>query len=172
MRRKKFGRLLLLVVILPIILGMAGCMGEQDIVFRHLALNGRKTPGVEWVDNSGAFDNLWQGLFAPREFPKVDWDSEAVIGVFLGEQPTGGYSIIVQKVVRTAADHVQVHVDVRQPGPNDIVTLAITYPGHIVAVDRQHLPRTPDWRLTVVDANEEVLFDSAESGDRSNEAMR
>lgn len=171
MRRKKIGRILLLIVALPIIAGMAGCKGEQEITFRHLALNGRKAPGVAWIDHPNAFENLWQGLFAPRELPVVDWDSEAVIGVFLGEKPTGGYSIIVRKITRVAADHVQVLVDVREPGPEDIVTLAITYPGHLVAVERQHLPKNAEWRLTVVDANDEVLFDSAESGNRSNGAM-
>ncbi len=171
MRREKFGRILLLMVVLPMIAGMTGCKGEQEIAFRHLALNGRKAPGVVRIDNPAAFDNLWQGLFAPREQPAVDWDSEAVIGVFLGEKPTGGYSVIVRKVARIAADHVQVQVDVREPGPDDIVTMAITYPGHIVAVDRRYLPKAPNWRLTVVDANGDLLFDSAESGNQTNEAM-
>lgn len=164
MRRMKFGRMVLLILVLPMIAGMTGCKGEKEITFRHLALNGREAPGVEWVDNPEAFETLWQSLFAPREQPLVDWNSEAVIGVFLGEKPTGGYSVIVRKVARVAPDHVQVQVDVHEPGPDDIVTLAITYPGHIVAVARQDLPKTASWRLTVVDANEAILFDSAASG--------
>ena len=66
MRRKKFGRILLLMVVLPMIAGMTGCKGEQEIAFRHLALNGRKAPGVVRIDNPAAFETCGKACSLPR----------------------------------------------------------------------------------------------------------
>lgn len=165
MRRIKFGWRLLLVAAVPLFLGMAGCTGKKDVSFRHVASNGRPTPGVEFVTDSQAFDQLWEDLFAPGEKPAVNWDKEAVIGVFLGEKPTGGYGVIVNKVVLEKPDHLQLTASLRQPGPDDFVTMAITYPGHLVAIEREHLRIDNVRRVTVVDEDEVVLFDSGQSED-------
>jgi len=71
-----------------------------------------------------------------RYVPALSDDPERVaIGVFQGEQRTGGYAIRVDRIVRDG-DVLTVHARFTAPGPSDIVTMALTSPAHIVVVAR------------------------------------
>ncbi|WP_309571893.1 protease complex subunit PrcB family protein [Deinococcus sp.] len=56
-----------------------------------------------------------------------------LIGIFLGQRPTGGYSVRVIGVTETAGV-LTVRVQVRAPGPGVITTQALTHPWTLIQV--------------------------------------
>ena len=89
----------------------------------------------------------WQKLWAehtakvePRPpLPNVDFNREMVIAVFMGEKPTGGYSIQVTGV-KASENALTVTYRTKQPPPDAIVTQALTQPFHFVAVPKSSRP--------------------------------
>lgn len=82
-----------------------------------------------WVADGGKADEL----------PKVDWDQEMVLAVFMGEKPTGGFSVRIEKVVRLAGGEPETLAAIcrcRSPGADEEVTQALTCPAHVVVVPR------------------------------------
>ena len=65
----------------------------------------------------------------------MTYDRLTYILVALGERPTGGYAVTITKVARLDDQRARIYVDVRSPGPGDMVTQVITYPYDIGAVD-------------------------------------
>jgi len=102
---------------------------------RTLGRYGRTRPGFEIARSPAEWRALQESLAQRPAFPDVDFHREWVVAAFMGEKPTGGFLIEVREVTRRGR---QVRVAVRQqePGPHDVVTMVITYPGHIVAVKR------------------------------------
>jgi hypothetical protein len=68
-----------------------------------------------------------------QELPRVDFEAEIVVAVFLGERRTGGHAIEVSKV-EEHPETAQLKVYYREIAPprNAIVTQALTQPFHIV----------------------------------------
>ena len=66
---------------------------------------------------------------------KIDWDKQMIIVIYGGERPTGGYSVDV-KSLEVKDKKLIVHWKLNTPGPDDIVTQAITYPELVLLVDR------------------------------------
>jgi hypothetical protein len=65
----------------------------------------------------------------------IDLKKQMVVVIFAGEKPTGGYSIEV-KSLELKDKKLVVHWKLKAPGPDDIVTQAITYPELVLLVDR------------------------------------
>ncbi|MBC8390662.1 MAG: protease complex subunit PrcB family protein [Actinobacteria bacterium] len=61
----------------------------------------------------------------------VDFSKEIVVGVFLGEKPTGGYNIEITEVLEQN-DYIEVLIKIDEPDPDEMVTQAITSPYHII----------------------------------------
>ncbi len=55
--------------------------------------------------------------------------------VALGEKPTGGYAVAIRKAVRVTEQCARIFVEIRTPGPGDLVAQVITYPFDVAAVD-------------------------------------
>jgi len=64
----------------------------------------------------------------------IDLKKQMVIVIFAGEKPTGGYSVELKSL--EVKEKLVVHWNLKTPGPDDIVTQAITYPELILLVDR------------------------------------
>lgn len=75
-------------------------------------------------------------------------DERVPIGVFQGQQRTGGYAIRVTRVVR-ADTTLEVHAAFTSPPPDAIVTMVLTSPAHLVSVSGQDA--TGIRRVVVVD---------------------
>ncbi|MBO8141297.1 MAG: SIMPL domain-containing protein [Firmicutes bacterium] len=72
--------------------------------------------------------------------------AQAVFVAYLGEAPTGGYGIRIRQVRVDAGLYgsvVTAVVERRSPAPGEFVTMAVTYPLDLVAVDRARLPQPP-----------------------------
>jgi len=85
----------------------------------------------EWVEYSR---DLW--LAQAREY-----EGSLYLLVTYGEQPTGGYRVEITDVVE-GEDELRVYVEFTEPGEDDIVTQAITYPYDIIIVEPTDLPVT------------------------------
>lgn len=85
-----------------------------------------------WVD---AWASLWPAFAPIPAPPNVDFSSEMIVFVALGERPTGGYSIVVDSA-GTSARGVTVWIGSSAPGPHCFTTQAFTQP-----VDIARLPR-------------------------------
>ncbi|MEQ9368700.1 MAG: protease complex subunit PrcB family protein [Coleofasciculus chthonoplastes F3-SA18-01] len=69
----------------------------------------------------------------------VDFTENMVIGIGLGNQPSGGYSIEIKDIVMEDGKLVINAVE-QQPGQNCLTTMAITQPYHLVTVEKSDLP--------------------------------
>lgn len=61
-------------------------------------------------------------------------EGRIAIAVFQGQQRTGGYSVKVDKVTRRTATTLEVRAIFTAPGPDAVVTQALTSPAQIVSV--------------------------------------
>jgi hypothetical protein len=75
----------------------------------------------------------------PPAVPKVDFDKEMVIAVFMGQRPTGGYAITIEDVV-FGDKEIRVTVREQSPPPDALTTQALTQPFHMVVVKKSALP--------------------------------
>lgn len=84
---------------------------------------------------------LWNMLESVGSLPKVDFETNTVIAVFAGEQPTLGYDIRITKIEDSATAR-KVFVTLSKPGGSCITGQVITSPFHIVVVPATALPLT------------------------------
>jgi hypothetical protein len=72
--------------------------------------------------------------------PIVDFDRELVVGIFLGEKPTGGYQV---EIVRGERRDSSLYFYYREesPRPGAMVTQALTQPFHLVKVAKYQNPQ-------------------------------
>jgi hypothetical protein len=67
--------------------------------------------------------------------PEVDFANQMLIGVFAGRKPTAGYSIAIEKILE-GPKSIVVEYSEKQPSPESMVAMVITYPCQIVSVPR------------------------------------
>ncbi len=63
-------------------------------------------------------------VFSPEEYEELE---KKVFAVFAGEKPTGGYELLIDSV-EAEDGTLQVFIEEIEPGPDDHVTQALTYP--------------------------------------------
>ena len=87
----------------------------------------------------------WQALWKEHgpgdAAPAVDFTKEMIAAVFLGTRPTGGYAVEIRSMRRDGQTLVIEYTE-RRPGPDAIVTQALTSPFHIVRMPRVEGPVT------------------------------
>ncbi|HEX6971322.1 MAG TPA: protease complex subunit PrcB family protein [Limnochordia bacterium] len=106
------------------------------------------------ISTRAAWERLWETLWQPGPRPYVDFDRQIVLAVFGGEQRSGGHRVeIIGVQARAAApaaagggraaagstvDAGVIDVTVLQegPAPGRVATLVLTYPGHLVLIER------------------------------------
>lgn len=76
----------------------------------------------------------------------MDLDRNYLVAIHQGLCPTGGYSIRIVSV-RARAGAVTVTVDFQEPGPDDIVTMAMTTPRLFLLVPRRREVSSPVFRF-------------------------
>lgn len=120
---------------------------EEDVAFETLEYNdGADVKGsasgvdrhlLTVVRDVNAFGELWAEHslgFAPQPAqPDVAFGTDMVIGAFMGERPTGGYSIEIEDV-RENDEFIVVEVEMETPGDNCDVTQAVTQPHHMIVL--------------------------------------
>jgi len=87
--------------------------------------------------NQGEWSALWRqhasGDSSSRPPPTIDFGKEIVVGLFLGEKPTGGYDVQISRAEQTN-DGLTIYYREKSPPPGGMVTQALTQPFHIVRI--------------------------------------
>lgn len=104
---------------------------------------GYREPTRLVIKTEDQWREVWEKLRflrLPRpELPKIDFEKEMVVAVFMGECTSGGYSIEIINIIRTEEEIVVV-VEEKEPLPESLRTMALTQPYHVVVVKRSPLP--------------------------------
>ena len=89
------------------------------------------------VRTQAEWNALWQKHTSmesnPPPAPAIDFNKELIIGIFLGQKPTGGYEVEVTSVERSEG-MLTVSFREKSPRPGAILTQAFTQPFHIVRI--------------------------------------
>jgi hypothetical protein len=86
------------------------------------------------IGDEETFTDLWVNKLEEEMF-EVDFDEKMVLAVFLGEKPSGGYNVEITEIIETDTT-LEVMVNETIPGEDDMVTMALTYPSHVVMLDK------------------------------------
>ena len=90
------------------------------------------------VRSQAEFADLWnrihENVSAEPPLPDVDFSRQLVLAAFQGQQPSGGHSIAIDRVV-DHGDRLTVLAAKTVPAADAMVTMALTSPYHLVAVD-------------------------------------
>ena len=84
------------------------------------------------IRDPATWAHFWSELGAGVR-PEVDFSRDLVIAVALGQRPTGGHDIAVQRVARTGGQ-LRITVLETSPGPGCMTTQAQTQPVDVVVV--------------------------------------
>jgi hypothetical protein len=90
------------------------------------------------VKDALAWERLWQYHAPNLPVPPVDFGTTMVIGVFKGST-SPCYATWIANLTRSAGKIVVAKVD-KQPPPGVMCAMTVTYPAHLVTVERSDLP--------------------------------
>ncbi|HEX8128397.1 MAG TPA: protease complex subunit PrcB family protein [Pyrinomonadaceae bacterium] len=115
------------------------------------AANTLDKPTILVFGNKGEaarFTELLNDKTNAKRIEEVDFTRNCVVVVVRGIRPSGGYGIQIQKVSR-APGVVKLRVKLTNPDPRRFVTQAITYPYHLIKIQRSKLsmPAGTKWAV-------------------------
>lgn len=89
-------------------------------------------PRQEVYRSESDFEVFWkQHVGGTGSLPSVDFKETMVLSTFRGDQISGGYTIAVDSITETDTEIV-VKTKISDPEYDDVVTMAITQPFHVV----------------------------------------
>lgn len=96
----------------------------------------------EVLQDEQEYAAFWNRLHAHQDSvpdrPEVDFSTQMVIAIVLGQRPTGGYSVEIDEVLTTEGrEPVQVQSTENIPGDGCAVQQVLTSPYVLVAIDMQ-----------------------------------
>jgi len=99
------------------------------------------------IKNETEWKTVWQNHVQPnvpaKELPRVDFEKEMIVAVFLGEKPTGGYKVEITAIEEDRGKgRLRVVVREGKPPAGAMVIQALTQPYHIVRVKKIDLTTT------------------------------
>lgn len=97
--------------------------------------SGIETPREVVVRTAREWEALWKEHRPDDPPPRVDFSQSMAIGVFLGFRNTGGHSVAITSIERTADEIIVVWRE-SKPGPQAITSQVVTFPHHIVRTER------------------------------------
>lgn len=119
--------------------GAVNASSSDSISFSSLS-NGSsrvKTAGNRTVATQDELNTLWEEhAGADKQPPTVDFDKQTVLAIFAGPKKSGGYSIKIT-TIKLAGKELQVRYHLTEPDKGKLTTQVLTYPSHIVKIDRQ-----------------------------------
>ncbi|MFL6210859.1 MAG: DUF885 family protein [Pyrinomonadaceae bacterium] len=89
---------------------------------------------VELITNEADWQRTWNNIGGTRP-PEVNFTTQAVVVVFQGHQPTGGYAVAMRGIRRDGTV-LAISVEERRPASGDITTQVITSPFVAVTIPR------------------------------------
>jgi len=99
--------------------------------------SGVRTPLQVVVRNQNEWETLWRRHTSidvtPPPLPEIDFEKYTVVGLFLGDKPTGGYEAVIVRAEPSNTDLVILYRE-RSPTGKGVVIQSLTQPFHIVQV--------------------------------------
>ncbi len=93
------------------------------------------TRSVELVTSAEEWRRAWGFIGGGRLLPDVNFDTRAVVVVYQGRHPTGGYSVEITGIKRVGTV-LAVSINERRPASGDITTQAVSSPFVAVSIQR------------------------------------
>ena len=91
------------------------------------------------------WDNLWKRYSSiqanPPPTPPINFATEMVVGLFVGEKSTGGYEVEITRAERRDSKLYLYYVE-KSPPRDAMVTQVLTQPYHLVKIPRDDTPVT------------------------------
>jgi hypothetical protein len=115
----------------------------RDVVFEVVG-SGQQAVGVDrplylLLRDAAELRSVWNRAYAnvmnPPPVPTVDFARETMVGIFMGQKPTGGYGLAVRGVTFEGGD-LFVALDIQEPRPGAMVTQALTSPWMVLRIPR------------------------------------
>ncbi|MEO0143728.1 MAG: protease complex subunit PrcB family protein [candidate division WOR-3 bacterium] len=117
----------------------------KEIQFEHIKNFGIVYPekGIKIFKSYSEFENFFKSNtnIITDSIPKIDvnFNKEILIGVFLGQRPTSGYSISVEKVL-LENKKIVVYANEICPKKDQMVLMVITYPSVFIKIPKYEYP--------------------------------
>ena len=120
----------------------------DEIPLRILAAGDQSTvrvPVAGAITSQVVLEEVWFAMHANQlnrpEVPEVDFGSETVIILILGERPSAGYSVRAAEI--TLRDNsIEVRIAVSSPGPDVMTASVLTSPFQLSAIEITDVPVT------------------------------
>jgi len=93
------------------------------------------TRRVELVTDAEEWRRAWAIVGGGRLLPDVNFDTRAVVVVYQGRQPTGGYSVEITGIKRVGTV-LAVSINERRPASGDVTTQVLSSPFVAVSIQR------------------------------------
>ena len=88
------------------------------------------------IQTSTEFNELWRVHDGGRNPPpKIDFTTQQVLGIFLGQKYTGGYAVSINRI-ESSNGQTNVYVVVTTPAPNSQQSMALTQPYVLIVMPR------------------------------------
>ncbi|MBX9877971.1 MAG: protease complex subunit PrcB family protein [Candidatus Obscuribacterales bacterium] len=104
-------------------------MNNKEVSFSNLQQGSRSQiteTGAHTIRNKADWQKFWERHSLNRQdAPKVDFRRNLVVGIFLGQQRTGGYSIEVDRIEDTGYDLL---IYTKTTGPEGLTIQSFTQP--------------------------------------------
>ena len=91
-----------------------------------------------WKRHNTSYEYI-DGKMVATKPPEVHFSKETILVVTLGMRSTGGYSVVFTRV-HYDGETLVAHLRYTAPGPDDMVTMALTAPFAIIAVPKHEGP--------------------------------
>ncbi|MDX2248863.1 MAG: protease complex subunit PrcB family protein [Bacteroidia bacterium] len=100
---------------------------------------GIEEPSNLLITNVADWEALWAKVTANRSpvppLPPIDFETKSVLACFIGNQNSGGHSVVIQQVAETG-NALNVSLLHTKPGAGCFVTDVLTQPYYIAAVNK------------------------------------
>ena len=105
---------------------------ESGFILDEYALDEPTMFVIRTQEDLDAFWSIHSAIFFPQpDVPQIDFTQDMLIAVVDTVQPTGGYALNIVDIVSSEGT-VSVEVEKVSPGPDCLVTDALTIPYHII----------------------------------------
>lgn len=95
------------------------------------------------IKTEDQWKEVWEKLHVLRlpkpELPKIAFEKEMAVAVFMGKRSSGGYEVEITKITKTE-EEIIVEVVEKEPPPESLQTMVLTQPYHIAVVKNYPLP--------------------------------
>ncbi|MCX7947584.1 MAG: protease complex subunit PrcB family protein [candidate division WOR-3 bacterium] len=104
---------------------------------------GYQNEGIKIFKSYKEYENFYREHtnIISDEIPKltIDFNKEILIGIFLGQRPTSGYSINITKVL-LENKKINIYANEECPKKDQIVLMVITYPSVFIKIPKYDYP--------------------------------